>query len=283
MLALPALPLVRPAADASSIDRGSGQRPDGRTATQMRPMKLRTGVVTSASGSAMLELAHTKVLCSVFGPQQTEGREYMEQGQLDCSVRLASFARRGLRRQRTGVSAEERALSLDLAAALAPSVQLHLLPKSVVGVHVLVLEDDGGVLPAAVSCASLALADASISLFGLVAAVGCGLLDDTVVLDCDVAETSASAGGLTIACLPGLSQLTLFRHEGAVPFERVAEGLQLGFDGCLLLHEQMAERLRKGVEGREREVPQAAAGTEPAAIDDAVARKRPRQEDRSEP
>ena len=56
-----------------------------------------------------------------------------------------------------------RELNASLAAALASSVQLHLLPKSIISVHVLVLQDDGGVLPAAVSCASLALADASLS------------------------------------------------------------------------------------------------------------------------
>ena len=55
-------------------------------------------------------------------------------------------------------TAEEKALSLELGAALASSVQLHLLPKSTIAVHALVLQDDGGALPAAVSCASLALA-----------------------------------------------------------------------------------------------------------------------------
>ena len=260
MLALPALPLIRPSASTTSstepFDATTGKRKDGRLTGQLRPLKLRTGVVTSASGSAMLELAHTKVLCSVFGPHQAEGREYMQQGQLECTVRLASFARRGACRTRAGgpsVSTEERALSLDLAAALAPSVQLHLLPKSVVAVHVLVLQDDGGVLSAAVSCASLALADATIGLYGMVAAVGGGMLGEAVALDCDAAELDASVGSLTVACMPALDQLTLLRHEGAVPFERAIEGLQLGLEGCSLLHGQMAAALRKAVEARARQ------------------------------
>ena len=97
MLALPALPIVRPSTSGSAPAEplsSSGRRNDGRKATQLRPLKLRMGTVASASGSAMLELAHTKVVCSVYGPHPAEGREYMEQGQLDCSVRFASFARR---------------------------------------------------------------------------------------------------------------------------------------------------------------------------------------------
>ena len=53
--------------------------------------------------------------------------------------------------------------------------------------------------------------------------------------------------------MPALDQLTLLRHEGAVPFERAIEGLQLGLEGCTLLHGQMAAALRKAVEARARQ------------------------------
>ena len=74
---------------------------------------------------------------------------------------------------------------MTLKRALESSVQLQTFPKSVVEVYVMVLESDGGLLieypamqsiysasegelPAAITCASLALADASIQLFDLV-------------------------------------------------------------------------------------------------------------------
>ena len=63
-----------------------------------------------------------------------------------------------------------------MSAALSASVQLHLLPKSTIAVHALVLQDDGGALPAAVTCASLALADSGILLYDLVAACTVALL-----------------------------------------------------------------------------------------------------------
>ena len=269
MLALPPIPIIR----RSAPPPADGSRADGRTVDQLRPLKLRTGVVTSASGSAMLELAHTKVLCSVFGPHATDGRDFSEQGQLECSVRFASFARRGRERQNPAGSPEEKTLSLALSSALSASVQLHLLPKSTIAVHALVLQDDGGALAAAISCASLALADASIELYDLVAACGCALLpanppppanppaatkalaradtpsgDARLALDCASAELAAAGGTLTVACMPALDQLTLVRQEGCTTHEVVSSAMQLALSGCRLLHRQMTAALAVGGE-----------------------------------
>jgi len=52
--------------------------------------------------------------------------------------------------------------------------QVHRLTKSVVGVHVMVLQADGGELAVATTCASMALADAGIELYDLVAACSVG-------------------------------------------------------------------------------------------------------------
>jgi exosome complex component MTR3 len=252
MLVLPSLPIKRhPAAateDALATASSSSGRRDGRALEALRPMKVRTGVVSSASGSAMLEMAHTKVLCSVFGPRANDGREFLQQGQIECSVRFAGFARRPRQARggpAGGSSAEERALSLDLSAALSASVQLQLLPKSTIAVHCLVLQDDGGAMAAAVSCASLALADASIQLYGLVAACSCAQLGEEVALDCSATELARARGTVSVACMPALDQLTLLRQEGAMPFESVTEAMRLALAGCRLLHEEMAKVLRE--------------------------------------
>ena len=74
----------------------------------------------------------------------------------------------------------------------------------------------GGALPAAISCASLALADASISLYGMVAACGCAVLGEAVALDGSASELTTSSGSVVVASLPALDHLTLLRHEGVV-------------------------------------------------------------------
>ena len=269
------IPLLRkPAPAASSTPLVDGRRRDGRSPGQLRPVKMRTGVISQASGSALLELGRTKVICSVYGPHPAEGREYMEQGQLECSVRLASFAQRGPRQARlaSGGSAEDHTLSLDLAAALLPSVQLQLLPKSVVAVHVLVLQADSCALPAAISCASLALAHARIGLFGLVAACSCGFLRDTALLDCSSTEGAEVSGSMSVACMPMLDQLTLLRHEGAVSYSQTAEGLRLALNGCALLHTEMAAVLRADVLACEaREVARKRAGEKRTRLEEPTA------------
>lgn len=238
MLAVPPIPLVRRdqplPAPQSQLD-------------QLRPIQIRAGVISNASGSALLELGQTKVLCTVHGPHAAEGREYLQQGQLECSLRFAAFARRTRAKSRVGPggsTAEERLLSLRMAAALGSSLQLHMLPKSTITLEALVLQDDGGALPAAISCASVALADASIASYGLVAACSCALLGDPdVALDANAHEQANALGSVTVACMPLVEHLTLLLHDGAVPSARVANSVQLALSGCSLLHEQMTKAL----------------------------------------
>lgn len=87
-----------------------------------------------------------------------------ETGRLSCNVKVAPFA--GVE-----VPAElEKELPLLVKPALEPAVVLSRFPKSVVEIHILVLEQEGDVVSAAITCASLAMADAEIEMFDLVAA-----------------------------------------------------------------------------------------------------------------
>ena len=56
------------------------------------------------------------------------------------------------------------------------SFQVQRLTKTVVDIHVMVLQADGGELAVATSCASMALADAGIELYDLVTA--CSVADN---------------------------------------------------------------------------------------------------------
>lgn len=64
----------------------------------------------------------------------------------------------------------ERTLAAAVQQALSASVQLHRFPKSVVDVYIFVLEAGGGEVATAINAASVALADAGIELYDLVAA-----------------------------------------------------------------------------------------------------------------
>lgn len=64
----------------------------------------------------------------------------------------------------------EKNMSMHLEAAISPSIQLDTLPKSIIYLYVFILEADGetSTLAAAITCASAAIADASIECIDLV-------------------------------------------------------------------------------------------------------------------
>ena len=174
-------------ADASAASAAADQAQRQRTnrrVDEFRTVRMQTGVVKHASGSAHVEIGRTKVVCSVFGPRAVTGRAaYSDDGSINCDVKFAPFACASGRRGR-GQSPDERVLCRQLQHALEPAVLLHKLPKLELSIFVLVVEADGGHLGAAITAASLALADAHVECYDLVA--GCSLA---------VAEARSSGGG----------------------------------------------------------------------------------------
>ncbi|CAH9124289.1 unnamed protein product [Cuscuta epithymum] len=143
-------------------------RSDGRHFYRCRDALLNTGAVKAASGSAYAEFGNTKVIVSVFGPRESKkAMMYSDTGRLNCNVSYATFATP----VRGQLSAENKELSPMLHKALEGAIILDSFPKTTVDVFALVLESGGSDLPVIITCASLALADAGILLYDLVAAV----------------------------------------------------------------------------------------------------------------
>lgn len=67
--------------------------------------------VFQASGSAYMEVDHTKVVCAVYGPKPRQDVAFSDKGTILCDLRYAPFARR-IRRERGQQQEEEKALSL---------------------------------------------------------------------------------------------------------------------------------------------------------------------------
>ncbi|KAK6246900.1 hypothetical protein QUC31_018465 [Theobroma cacao] len=142
-------------------------RPDGRGFHQCRPAFFRTGAVNSASGSAYAEFGNTKVIVSVFGPRESKkAMMYSDIGRLNCNVSYTTFAT-----PVRGQGSDHKEFSSMLHKALEGAIMLETFPKTTVDVFALVLESGGSDLPVVISCASLALADAGIMMYDLVAAV----------------------------------------------------------------------------------------------------------------
>jgi ribonuclease PH len=144
-------------AGASALDfvRTKRQRADGgdgdgrrRQANELRGVHISVGAVAQAAGSASIEVGRAKLLCTVHGPRpDAQAAHFSESGRLQCQVQFAAFS---------GVSEDEiellsRELPLVIHPALEAAVQLNRFPKSLLEVHILVLELDGDICGPAIT------------------------------------------------------------------------------------------------------------------------------------
>ncbi|EEF32439.1 Exosome complex exonuclease RRP41, putative [Ricinus communis] len=142
-------------------------RPDGRSFSECRPAYFRTGAVNAAAGSAYAEFGNTKVIVSVFGPRESKkAMMYSDVGRLNCNVSYTTFST-----PVRGQGSDCKEFSSMLHKSLEGAIMLETFPKTTVDVFALVLESGGSDLSVIVSCASLALADAGIMMYDLVAGV----------------------------------------------------------------------------------------------------------------
>jgi exosome complex component MTR3 len=138
---------------------------------------LKTDSVSEASGSSYIEIGNVKLLCSVYGPRDIPRRDDYDfkVANLNCEFRFAAFSclleRRGTLSQRDQ-ALDEKNLSATIEEALKPSILLHKYPKSQIDLYILCIQNDvdsRNVLSASIVAASMALANASIELYDLIA------------------------------------------------------------------------------------------------------------------
>jgi hypothetical protein len=115
---------------------------------ELRAVHISLGQVAQAAGSAYIEAGRAKLLCTVHGPlPDARAAHFSETGRLMCQVKCAAFC--GLSEH--GMEQLSRELPLMIRPALEAAVQLQRFPKSLLEVHVLVLEHDGDVCGPAIT------------------------------------------------------------------------------------------------------------------------------------
>ncbi|XP_068595799.1 exosome complex component MTR3 [Brachionichthys hirsutus] len=241
------------AVPASRCRRADGRRPDQ---VDVRPVFIRTGLVSQAKGSAYMEAGNTKLMSCVFGPRETEHKDEtdMKCGRLTTDMRFAPFScpERGSWIQ----GLQDRDHSLMLHESLQPAVCLRRYPRAQIEVSVMVLENSGSVLAHAVTCASLALADAGIEMYDLV--LGCSMLQNgrSYVVDPLYTEERGCSsvgeenqGGLTVAFLPSLNQVSGLQSDGELTADTLTAGVRTCIEGCYKLYPVIQQALARAVRG----------------------------------
>ena len=186
----------------ASPDRSYGRAPDA-----LRPMAIEPGFVRTATGSALISMGETRVICTASVQAGVprwlagSGRGWVtaEYGMLPAST--------GERKQRdiTRGKADGRSVEIQrlIGRSLRGVVDFNALGERTVYIDCDVLQADGGTRCASITGGLVALQLACqrliaegaldrLPLTGTVAAVSCGIVDGVPLLDLDYREDSSA-------------------------------------------------------------------------------------------
>jgi ribonuclease PH len=185
----------------------SGSRSYGRGPDGLRPVSIEPGFVRPATGSALISMGETRVICTASAQESVprwmsgKGRGWVtaEYGMLPAST--------GERKQRDATRGRLDGRSVEIQRLIGRSlrgvVDFKALGERTIYLDCDVLQADGGTRCASITGAYVALALAcarlreqgaleSSPLTGAVAAVSCGMVAGSALLDLDYGEDSSA-------------------------------------------------------------------------------------------
>ncbi len=224
------------------------KRFDGRDWEELRPMNAKVGIIPRADGSAMFQIGKTTAYAAVYGPRDLHPR-FMQNprtGILRCDYNMLPFSGHG-ERVRPGGSRRSKEINLVMQNALLPVLDLTDFPNTVVDVFVDLPQTDAGTRCAAITAASMALADAGLSMKGLVSAVAVGKVGDKIVVDLNYDEEAFEGGSadIPVAVIPSTGEITLLQLDGEVGKEDLMKALEYAKRACNKIHELQKKALKE--------------------------------------
>ncbi|PHM62411.1 ribonuclease PH [Xenorhabdus ishibashii] len=230
-----------------------GKRPAGRSAGQVRPIKMTRHYTKHAEGSVLVEFGDTKVLCNAsveegvprFLKGQGQGWITAEYGMLPRATNSRN-AREAAKGKQTGRTMEIQRL---IARSLRAAVDLKKLGEFTITLDCDVIQADGGTRTAAISGACVALVDALNKLVvegklkesplkAMVAAVSVGIVEGEGRCDLEYVEDSAAETDMNIVMMDdgrmievqGTAEGEPFSHDELLSLLSLAkEGLETIF------------------------------------------------------
>ena len=230
------------------------KRYDGREPNELRPIKIESGVLPNADGSAYIEMGRNKIVVGVFGPREMHPKRLAKPNMatLRCRYHMAPFSVDP--RRSPAPSRRDNEISMVMRYALEPAVFLERYPRSAIDVYAEILEADGGTRTACINAATVALVDAGIPMRDLVASCAAGKIDDQLVLDLGDYEDKEGQADIPVAYMPKLEKVTLLQMDGVVSTDEFDKCVDLAIDGCKQIYEMQREALKKKYGLAEEEV-----------------------------
>ena len=242
----------------------SSLRPSGRAADAMRDVTMEPGFSPYAEGSCLIRCGNTHVLCTAsveekvppFLRGQGQGWVTAEYGMLPRSTHTRTD-REATRGKQSGRTQEIQRL---IGRSLRAVTDLTALGERQVKIDCDVLQADGGTRTAAItgSWVALRLAIEKLLLDGRltkmpltsqVAAISCGIYDNTPVLDLDYAEDSSAEtdANFVLTSDGGVVEVQMTAEED--PFDRKAmnEMFDLAEKGIAALSALQCDAVSRGM------------------------------------
>ncbi len=233
------------------------KRFDGRDFGEPREMEAKVGIIPNADGSAMFKTGNTVALAAVYGPRELHPKflQNPQKGVLRVHYNMMPFSGHG-ERVRPGGNRRSKELSMVIAKALTPVLDLDDFPNAVLDIFIEFPQTDAGTRCAGINAASMALADAGLHMKDLVTAVAVGRVDNQIVVDLTYDEEAYEEGtvaDIPVAVLPNSGNIALLQMDGDMTREGMKKALELAKKTAPILYEVQKKALK---ERFAKEVPQ---------------------------
>jgi ribonuclease PH len=190
-------------------------RTDGRTADELRSVRITPSYLPYAEGSALIEMGETRVICSASVEERVPPF-LRNRGQGWVTAEYAMLPRATLQRTsretgRGGPSGRTHEIQRLIGRSLRAIVNTQLLGERTITLDCDVLQADGGTRTASITGAYVAFALACRRLLrankiqrspltGEVAAISVGIVDGTPLLDLKYDEDSRAEVDMNVVC-----------------------------------------------------------------------------------
>src|SRR5580658_416230 len=230
------------------------ERSYSRGADGLRPVSIEPGFVRTATGSALISIGETRVICTASAQEGVprwmagQGRGWVtaEYGMLPAST--------GDRKQRDATRGRQDGRTIEIQRLIGRSLRVVIdfeaLGERTVYLDCDVLQADGGTRCASITGAYVALAlacqrlqrDGRLErspLGGTVAAVSCGIVDGAALLDLDYSEDSRAEvdANVVMSGDDGLVEVQATAERTPLSRAHLDELLALAAGGIVLLRE----------------------------------------------
>lgn len=222
-----------------TTDRYDGRKPD-----ELRPIKIVSGVLPNADGSAYIEMGRNKILVGVFGPREMHPKRLSQPDRavLRCRYHMAPFSVDP--RRSPAPSRRDTEIGMVMAFALEPAIFLERYPRAAIDVYAEILEADGGTRTACINAATVALVDAGIPMRDLVSSCAAGKMKDKIVLDLGDYEDKEGEADVPVAYMPKLEEITLLQMDGMLTVDEFEASVKLAIEGCKQVAEIQKDALK---------------------------------------